>query len=50
VSPKRGDRGHALERWQYEATGGGRIWYLIDDDRRTVWLTYAGTAHARETE
>ncbi|MFE9693114.1 hypothetical protein [Micromonospora sp. NPDC005806] len=43
-------KGQALERWQYEVTGGGRIWYLIDDDRRTVWLTYAGTAHPRETD
>jgi hypothetical protein len=25
-----------MEQWQYEATAGGRIWYCIDDDRRTV--------------
>jgi hypothetical protein len=43
-------KGQALERWQYEVTGGGRIWYLIDDDRRTVWLTYAGAGHPRATE
>ncbi|MGW4153158.1 hypothetical protein ACWEDF_08420 [Micromonospora chersina] len=43
-------KGQALERWQYEVTGGGRIWYLIDDDRRTVWLTYAGTGHPRATD
>ncbi|MFF5173985.1 hypothetical protein ACFY3U_15255 [Micromonospora sp. NPDC000089] len=43
-------KGQELERWQYEVTGGGRIWYLIDDERRTVWLTYAGTGHPRETE
>jgi hypothetical protein len=43
-------KGQQLERWQYEVTGGGRIWYLIDDDRRTAWITYAGTGHPRETE
>src|SRR5688572_7334767 len=29
--------GQALEQWQYEVTGGGRLWYCIDDERRTVW-------------
>jgi hypothetical protein len=43
-------KGQELERWQYEVTGGGRIWYVIDDERRTVWLTYAGTGHPRATE
>ncbi|MFI1192846.1 hypothetical protein ACH4T9_06205 [Micromonospora sp. NPDC020750] len=42
-------KGQEFERWQYEVTGGGRIWYLIDDERRTVWLTYAGVGHPRET-
>ncbi|MEV4710543.1 hypothetical protein [Micromonospora sp. NPDC049374] len=45
-----GWKGQELERWQYEVTGGGRIWYLVDDERRTVWLTYVGTGHPRETE
>ncbi|MFI6161919.1 hypothetical protein ACIA59_18495 [Micromonospora haikouensis] len=43
-------KGEQFERWQYEVTGGGRIWYLIDDERRTVWLTYAGAGHPRETD
>ncbi|THV37073.1 hypothetical protein FAB82_21230 [Glycomyces buryatensis] len=43
-------KGSACERWQYEVTGGGRLWYLIDDDRRTVWLTYAGTGHPKATD
>lgn len=43
-------KGQAHERWQYEVTGGGRVWYLIDDERRTAWITYAGTAHPRETD
>ncbi|AQZ65657.1 unnamed protein product [[Actinomadura] parvosata subsp. kistnae] len=33
-------KGQMLERWQYEVTGGGRIWYLIDDANRTAWITY----------
>lgn len=43
-------KGQAHERWQFEVTGGGRIWYLIDDDRRTAWITYAGTGHPSETD
>lgn len=43
-------RGEQLEQWQYEVTGGGRIWYLIDDTARTAWVTYAGTGHPKETE
>jgi hypothetical protein len=43
-------RGRILEQWQYEVTGGGRIWYLIDDATRTVWLTYAGIGHPKATD
>lgn len=42
--------GKRLEQWQYEVTGGGRIWYLVDPDRRIVWLTYAGTGHPKATD
>jgi hypothetical protein len=45
-----GWKGQHLERWQYEVTGGGRIWYLIDDGNQTAWITYAGTGHPRETD
>lgn len=43
-------KGQHLERWQYEVTGGGRIWYLVDDNARTVWITYAGAGHPKETD
>ncbi|WP_026922737.1 hypothetical protein [Glycomyces arizonensis] len=43
-------KGAVFERWQCEVTGGGRIWYLVDDERRTVWLVYAGTGHPKATE
>jgi hypothetical protein len=42
--------GAALEQWQYEVTGGGRIWYAIDDDNRTLWITQAGTGHPKQTD
>ena len=42
--------GEEMEQWQYEVTGGGRIWYCIDDEKRTVWLTDAMTGHPKATE
>lgn len=43
-------KGQALERWQYEVTSSGRIWYLIDDNRRTAWIVHAGTGHPKATD
>ncbi|WP_454195525.1 type II toxin-antitoxin system RelE family toxin [Nocardia sp. Marseille-Q1738] len=43
-------KGAVLERWQYEVTNGGRIWFLVDDDGHTVWITYAGTGHPKATD
>lgn len=42
--------GRTLEQWQYEVTGAGRIWYCIDDNRRTVYLTLARVGHPREMD
>ena len=42
--------GRDLEQWQYEVTGGGRIWYCIDDAKKRVVLTLATTKHPKETE
>ncbi|MCP2317258.1 hypothetical protein APR12_002604 [Nocardia amikacinitolerans] len=42
--------GAVLDQWQYEITGGGRIWYAIDDENRTLYLTLAGTGHPRQTD
>jgi hypothetical protein len=39
-----------LEQWQYEVTGGGRIWYLVDEAQQTVWIRYAGTGHPKATD
>jgi hypothetical protein len=42
--------GKTLEQWQYEVTSGGRIWYLVNQDTHTVWLTHASTAHPKATD
>lgn len=42
--------GRILDQWQIEVTGGGRIFYLVDDDKRTVWVVHAGTGHPKATE
>jgi hypothetical protein len=42
--------GKSMEQWQYEVTAGGRLWYCIDDARRTVWLTDATPGHPKTTE
>ena len=33
-----------------KVSGSGRIWYLPDDDSRTVWIVYASPAHPKETD
>jgi hypothetical protein len=43
-------KGMSLERWQYEVTSGGRIWYLIDDEAQTLWIVHAGTGHPKQTD
>lgn len=40
----------SYEQWQYEVTGGGRIWYCIDDLHRMLHITYAGTRHPTRTQ
>jgi hypothetical protein len=42
--------GRPMEQWQYEVTGAGRVWYLVDRETSTVWLTYASTAHPKPTD
>ncbi|WP_093414253.1 hypothetical protein [Saccharopolyspora flava] len=42
--------GRQLPQWQIEVTGAARIWYLIDEERKTVWIQHAGTGHPKATE
>jgi hypothetical protein len=39
-----------LEQWQIEVMGGARIWYLVDDDKHTVWVVHAAPGHPKATE
>jgi hypothetical protein len=43
-------KGRALDHWQIEVTGAGRIWYLVDPDTKTVWIDHAGPGHPRATD
>ena len=36
--------------WQYEVTGGGRIWYEVDSQTRTVYLIEASCGHPKATD
>jgi mRNA-degrading endonuclease RelE of RelBE toxin-antitoxin system len=38
------------DRWQHEVTGGARIWFLIDDDRRAIYIEQVHTSHPKKTE
>src|SRR5262245_23507293 len=42
--------GKKLDQWQYEVTGGGRIWYCPNPESSVVWLTFASTGHPKRTE
>jgi hypothetical protein len=42
--------GRTLERWQHEISGGGRVWFLIDDEEQTVWLVAVGEGHPTATD
>lgn len=42
--------GKDLEQWQIKVSGSGRIWYLPDDEKHTVWVVLASVSHPKETE
>ncbi|MGI6876085.1 hypothetical protein [Amycolatopsis sp. 3B14] len=43
-------QGRSLPRWQLEVTGAARVWYLLDEPRRTVWVQHAGVGHSEQTD
>ena len=43
-----GDRDY--QQWEYEVTSGGRVRYLVDEERRSVYLVYASTRHPKDTD
>jgi mRNA-degrading endonuclease RelE of RelBE toxin-antitoxin system len=42
--------GRSLEQWQVKVSNSGRIWYLPDDEKHTVWIVQASMAHPKATE
>ncbi len=42
--------GRELPQWQIEVIGGGRIWYLLDDQKRICWIKLASRGHPKQTE
>ncbi len=34
---------------QIEVTGAGRVWYLVDHEKATIWIDYAGPGHPKAT-
>jgi hypothetical protein len=42
--------GKSLEQWQYEITGAGRVWFLIDDDKHRVWFVEVALGHPSKTD
>lgn len=41
--------GRVLDHWQIEVTGAGRVWYLVDHEKATIWIDYAGPGHPKAT-
>ncbi|MGA5314770.1 hypothetical protein ACPCTK_11665 [Streptomyces pseudogriseolus] len=42
--------GRDYPQWEYEVTAGGRVRYLVDEARRTVFLVSASPRHPKDTE
>lgn len=42
--------GRPLDQWEIEVTGAGRIFYLLDRDKHTIWITKASPGHPKGTE
>jgi hypothetical protein len=43
-------RGQPFPQWPIEVTSGGRIWYLVDPERRRVVVMYASPRHPKATD
>ena len=43
-------KGKTLDRWQHEVTGAGRVWALIDDETKTVWVEAVFPGHPSQTD
>lgn len=43
-------KGRDLPQWQLDVSSAGRLWYVIDALRHTVWVTLASTGHPGATD
>jgi hypothetical protein len=42
-------RGVRMPQWQYDISSAARVWYCIDAERHTVWLTLVAFGHPKAT-
>jgi hypothetical protein len=42
--------GRKMERWQHEISGSGRVWFLVDDAHKTVWIVHVSAGHPSATD
>lgn len=42
--------GVKLPQWQHELSSAGRIWYCVDQDAKTVWITHVSLSHPKATD
>ncbi|MDK1475427.1 hypothetical protein QNO07_18720 [Streptomyces sp. 549] len=42
--------GRELPQWQLEVLNGGRVWYLLDAEKRICWVKLASRGHPKQTE
>ncbi|MCO5996099.1 hypothetical protein [Actinoallomurus rhizosphaericola] len=42
--------GAEYPQWEYEVTAGGRVRYLVDQNKRIVHLVYASPRHPKDTD
>ncbi|MEW5658314.1 hypothetical protein ABGT92_23710 [Streptomyces cinereoruber] len=42
--------GKSRDQWQIEVTSGGRVWYVVDEERKIVWILHAASRHPKKTE
>ncbi len=43
-------KGVEMEQWQHEISGAGRIWFLVDDKNRVVWVMEVSAGHPSKTD
>ena len=43
-------QGRTMERWQHEITAGGRVWFLLDEDKHTIWIDEVHLGHPAKTD